>query len=106
MATPRYQPLSPFPEMGWNYLGPQDLYAFLGAVNQRPDQLQLNPQATHVAWRQSPFYETAAIIRAVDQSFQPNGLTVWFIGHQGRQLGADPSRQRNRADPPVRTELC
>ncbi len=83
MNKPRYQPISPFPETGWNYLGPQDLYAFLSAVNQRPDQLQLNPQATHVAWRQVPFYESAAIIRAVDQSWQPNGMAVWFIGHQG-----------------------
>ena len=83
MANPRYQPISPFPESGWNYLGQQDLFAFLSAVNQRPDQLQLNPQTTHVAWRQVPFYETAAVIRAVDQSWQPGGMTVWFIGHQG-----------------------
>ena len=83
MTKMRYQPISPWPEQGWNYLSPQDLHAFLQAVNQRPDQLQLNPQSTHVAWRQVPFYESAALIRAVDMSWQPQGQATWFIGHQG-----------------------
>lgn len=83
MAQMRYQPISPFPETGWNFLSPQDQAAFMSAINQRPDQLQLNPQTTHVGWRQVPFYESAAVIRAVDTSWQPSGMSAWFIGHQG-----------------------
>lgn len=83
MDKTKYQPISPFPETGWNYLNPQDLYGFLSVVNQSPDNpMNLNPQATHVAWRQVPFYETAAVIRATDTSVPPNGVSHWFIGHQ------------------------
>jgi hypothetical protein len=77
----------------WNFVDGEAQSGIINKLNKEQNRYVINPVVSRVVWRTLPFYTGATLVRVTDLSWQPNGLTTYFLGFRGQYRRIDGSRQ-------------
>jgi hypothetical protein len=77
----------------WNFVEGEAQAGIISKLNKEQNRYVLNSNTCRVVWRTLPFYAGATLVRVIDLSWRPLGLTSYFLGFRGQYRRVDGTRQ-------------